>query len=133
MLSTFLLFCILSRARAIDHLLYQWRLVALGDRRVWQSSKYRRQSPISGPRQTIAPAIPDTRGFGSPYRLPFGPFLFPISCLASHQSRPPGATLEILCGSPSEAEAISSLIPFMYGARPLCQAALGEIAAMNPA
>jgi hypothetical protein len=54
MLSTYLLFCILSRARAIDHLLYQWRLVALGDRRVWQSSKYRRQSPISGPRQTIA-------------------------------------------------------------------------------
>ena len=60
----------------------QWRLVALGGRRVWQSSQFRgRQSSNCEPRQTIAPAIPDTRGFGSPYKVPFGPFMFPVSCL----------------------------------------------------
>jgi hypothetical protein len=63
----------------------------LGDRRAWQCTQHRcrrdRQhpaaaEPTSWSRPTIAPTIPDTRGFESPYRVPFGPFLFPVSCLA---------------------------------------------------
>jgi hypothetical protein len=38
--------------------------------------------PASWSRPTIAPTIPDKRGFGSPYTVRFGPFLFPVETAA---------------------------------------------------
>jgi hypothetical protein len=69
----------LSRARAIDHLLYEsnsgfWRWVTGGRGNPVSIAV---QSPLSGPRPTIAPAVPHRRGYGSPYRVRFGPFLLP--------------------------------------------------------
>jgi hypothetical protein len=63
----------------------------MGDRRVWQYTQHRcrrdRRHPAaaqaaSWSRPTIAPTSLDTREFESHYRVPFVPFLFPVSCLA---------------------------------------------------
>src|SRR5262249_3660263 len=51
----------------------QWRLPTLGDRRAWQGTQDWRLTAF-WPRPAIALTSPDTRGFGSPYRVRFDPF-----------------------------------------------------------
>jgi hypothetical protein len=59
----------------------QWQLLALGEEAAWQCTQDWCRT-ASCPRPTIVPTNPDTRGFGSFYRVRFAPFLFPVSCLA---------------------------------------------------